>query len=82
MIDWLYINITIEEVDIRSIMKIVETKIFNIKILVVHEVDGQLALVAGFDNKLDWVDGVTEIINRVDIYRVIDFSWRGTFNTE
>lgn len=68
--------------DARFVIKIVEAKVFDIKVIVVYEADGQLALVAGVDDELDQVDRITRIADRVDIYIVINFSGQGTFVTE
>lgn len=79
-------NIAIEKMDIRSVAETVDAERLLVKIAVVHEVDAQVARVAGINNGLNWVDGlamiddgldwvdrVARIANRVDIYRVIGY---------
>ena len=86
VIDWFCTNIAIEEVDTRSVAETVEVKRLVVKVVMVHEVDGQIAGIAGINDGFNWVDGVAKvddeldqvdriagIADRVDIYKVIGF---------
>lgn len=60
-------------------MKIVVIKSLVLEVVVVKKDDQDTAIslqvtgVVGIDDKLDWVDEVAEIADRVDIRRVINF---------
>lgn len=87
MIDWLCIKVTTEELDIRSVAKIIKARGFVVKAILVYETNNQVVRVAGVNNGLDWideiievddgldeVDKIIEIADKIDIYKVINFS--------
>lgn len=86
VIDWFYMNIVIEKVDIESVKKIVEAERLIVTIVVVHEADGQVLRVARHDNGRNWFnrvaeiddkpDWVAEVVNKIDIHQIIGFLWR------
>lgn len=41
------------------------------KVVGVAWIDGRNV---GIDDRLDWIDGIAEVANRIDIHRVIDLS--------
>ena len=59
--------------DTGSVEETVEAEGLVVKVIMVYEVDSQVVGVAGIDDGFDWVDGVTEVADRVDIHRVIGF---------
>ena len=56
------------------IAETIKVEALVVEVVVVHKVDGQVAKVAGVDNGFDWVDGIAEVADRVDIHRMIGFS--------
>lgn len=60
--------------DTRFVAKTIEVEGLVVKIVIVYEVDVQVAGVARVDDRLDWIDGVTKVADKVDIHRVIGFS--------
>lgn len=66
VIDELYTNVVVEEMDTRSITETIEVEGLIVKIVMIHEADSQVARVVEVDDRLDWVDGIAEVDNGLD----------------
>lgn len=53
VINWLYINVAIEEIDIKPITKTVEVERLVVKVVIIYQANGQVARIARVDNRLD-----------------------------